>query len=419
MAVDNIARGMAASALKNQGGGGVFKASELDNDVPFVSASDSQTLTEDQQKQAQENIGLGGLVVSEGGDTLTWDGNTEGKTPFQGCYKVSDVIFTSADLIAGSTIAITAGAEVRVFGISGMQVMQNSDVCMVMQEGTFYIMSIGPEMATGASIEEGTYFGLLDIDIGVGYISSLTIPGYTGFVKKQVNLEYIPDMYYEEVVENVIVENATLNVTQSGPLGFSSMNEFALDEIKDGVTYTVVWDGTSYECVAHPCTGMAPPIAGTYNAIGNGSIINSSDVDSGEPFVILVAGGGAVFVLSKTSGTYTLSLTCPETVVHKIPTKYLPANNFTITMSMGAGPGSWSIDKTVEDITKAISKGDVVYIDATVAGAGVVSLTSISTDGAFIFSTFEIGTSIIFFYDVHISTTGQVTFRTYSLNKTQ
>lgn len=129
--------------------------------------------------------------------------------------------------------------------------------------------------------------------------------------------------HYEEVVESVIVENVTLNVAQGSPIGFSSMNEFALNEIKDGVTYTVVWDGTSYECVANPCTGTAPPIVGTYNAIGNRSIINSSNVDSGEPFVILVAGGGSVFVLSKTSGTYTLSLKCPETVVHQIPHKYI------------------------------------------------------------------------------------------------
>lgn len=35
----------------------VKKTSDLENDVPFVSASDSQTLTEAQQKQARENIG--------------------------------------------------------------------------------------------------------------------------------------------------------------------------------------------------------------------------------------------------------------------------------------------------------------------------------------------------------------------------
>jgi hypothetical protein len=48
---------LAVATIPASGSGGASKASELDNDVPFVSASDSQTLTEAQQQQARENIG--------------------------------------------------------------------------------------------------------------------------------------------------------------------------------------------------------------------------------------------------------------------------------------------------------------------------------------------------------------------------
>lgn len=57
--------------LKN--GIGVSKASELENDVPFVSAGDAQTLTDAQKEQARVNIGASHIRVKStniGGDTL-------------------------------------------------------------------------------------------------------------------------------------------------------------------------------------------------------------------------------------------------------------------------------------------------------------------------------------------------------------
>lgn len=191
MAVDNIARGMAASALKNQGGGGVSKASELDNDVPFVSATE-QSLTEEQKAQARENIGVENVLESIGGDTLTWDGNTDGlltvDTDFGPIYKVSNVVPTIDDFANGVKLVLNDGTidmidgnsiEVDPYG----QINLSPDVFFVTEE------------AVGKDIDGVTFTeaGLYCVIVNGFHFTSLTIPGFNGFVKEQINRKYIAD----------------------------------------------------------------------------------------------------------------------------------------------------------------------------------------------------------------------------------
>lgn len=181
------------------GGGGVSKASELDNDVPFVSASDSQTLTEDQQKKAQENIGLGGLVVSEGGDTLTWDGNTEGLVSVLDVYyKVSDVVITAEDigslLEAGNNlddtkVKLSTGEFMSGGLLAAPGFIAIGEVCFIISEE-----AVGIDFDGLYFQEAGIYFAYLaEEGAEPVFASSLTIPGYTGFAKKKIKTEYIPD----------------------------------------------------------------------------------------------------------------------------------------------------------------------------------------------------------------------------------
>ena len=122
-----------------------------------------------------------------GGDTLYWDGNTEGLVNVDGVYyKVSDTFPTLDELSLGATLSgagQTAPVEFEEL-ISGLIV-----------ENAGYLVWIVAENAVGVDIdglifpEAGTYFA----NEGGVYMSSLTIPGYTGFpVTKKMEEKYLP-----------------------------------------------------------------------------------------------------------------------------------------------------------------------------------------------------------------------------------
>lgn len=76
-----------------EGGGG---------DTSKLVSTEPQELTEEQQMQARENIGLGATTIIPGGD-ITWDGDTTGKTPIEFAgywYKISDDVISQDDVLA-------------------------------------------------------------------------------------------------------------------------------------------------------------------------------------------------------------------------------------------------------------------------------------------------------------------------------
>lgn len=181
------------------------KTSDLENDSEFVELPTMQQSiqqvydttnvfipqnpTEAQKAQARENIGVENVLESVGGDTLTWDGNTEGKTVVaENYYKISDVIITSADVDPQAEITtdinsgdVYTGTFVEV--APGIAIPENETVFFVSEE------AVGVDVGGIVFPESGIYFFSSD----EGYVSSLTIPGYTGFVKKQLKEEYIPE----------------------------------------------------------------------------------------------------------------------------------------------------------------------------------------------------------------------------------
>lgn len=120
--------------------------------------------------------------TSGGGDTLTWDGNTEGLLcQLDIYYKVSDAIVTIADLASGCTcIGGQYSWDLTITELApGMVLAMDANVLyvalFVTEEG------VGVDV-NGVSISEAGVYFLLDPNTGTGtYISSLTINGYTGF----------------------------------------------------------------------------------------------------------------------------------------------------------------------------------------------------------------------------------------------
>lgn len=111
------------------------------------------------------------------GDTLTWDGNTEGLVnQLDRWYKVSDSIVSMDYLANGCTFVIGGDTEnipvdLIMELVSGI-ITAHGFVWFVAEQG------VGVDLGEGIIFtESGVYFTAEDAD----YVSSLTIPGYNGF----------------------------------------------------------------------------------------------------------------------------------------------------------------------------------------------------------------------------------------------
>lgn len=176
------------------------KTSDLENDSEFVELPTMQQSiqqvydttnvfipqnpTEAQKAQARDNIGVENVLESVGGDTLTWDGNTEGLVSVaDSFYKVSDAVPTEGEL----------GAECVIWLIDGTQYSPATFLGMgsgVLADDGFGVVIV-PDSGVNVDLD-GMTFPEKGVYFAVG-VSDLTIPGYTGFAKKKIKEEYIPD----------------------------------------------------------------------------------------------------------------------------------------------------------------------------------------------------------------------------------
>lgn len=148
-------------------------------------------------------------VVLEGTpDTVTWDGNTEGRATFTVntnivFYKVADAVPKFDELPASVNIKYR-----DIYGDSswdGMSVTQryagvvgnaSGWVWFVDQEG------VGHTFANGDTIPEpGTYFMVNPSEDGYTVVTSLTIPGYTGFATEKFDPAYLYQPDWEQTDE--------------------------------------------------------------------------------------------------------------------------------------------------------------------------------------------------------------------------
>lgn len=201
-----------------------------------------KNLTEDQQHQARENIGVENVLESIGsGDTLTWDGNTEGLVSVDDMfYKVSDVALSLDDFSNGCLVKLyntsSGGESINEYSFSDVATStENSNGVISVSS----VISVSPEQV-GIEYdgfvfpESGIYFGYVP---DVARIASLTIPGYTGFVKKQINPKYLPKSdIHVSVVEQSLTDDQKAQARAN--IGAATVDDVlaALD----------VWEGGSY-----------------------------------------------------------------------------------------------------------------------------------------------------------------------------
>ena len=125
-----------------------------------------------------------------GGDTLTWDGNTEGLVnAINMFYKVSDAIVTIDDFANGWSYVMSdgrIGSETAEYASEyAPGVVSALSMYCIAESG------VGVDIGGVAFPESGIYFVKID---GM-HLTSVTIPGYTGFpVTKKIDPKYLPSV---------------------------------------------------------------------------------------------------------------------------------------------------------------------------------------------------------------------------------
>lgn len=202
MTIDEIAA--IAQSVRNDANAGKFNGFSPVVDVENIEGGHRVTITDKDGDKTFDVMdgkdGQGGGVTSWndltdrptetiGVDTLTWDGNTEGLVSVANqFYKVSNAIVSMSDLANGCIIAIDdiiapVPPEMVEEIATGVIVLLGSAVLFISEEG------VGVDLGDGLVFTEAGVYFLSDGDV---FISSLTIPGYTGFAKEVLKPEILP-----------------------------------------------------------------------------------------------------------------------------------------------------------------------------------------------------------------------------------
>ena len=146
-----------------------------------------------------------------GGDTLTWDGNTEGLEYVEilSAYKVSKMSIDESVLSGGLSYTYLSNGVETIKEFSGDEIPSSTDGVIQIDWGHITFV---PEQAIldGVTVTPGVYF-VMAPDRTI-YTTSLTIPGYTGFPSvNKVPEKYLPEDYIKGLIteELGVIENGT------------------------------------------------------------------------------------------------------------------------------------------------------------------------------------------------------------------
>lgn len=300
-------------------------------------------------------------VVMAGGDTLTWDGNTEGleftdlfDMPM---YRVSDVVLTPTDFTNGYQVKVNDGNTFEV--TDPPKYMEG--VVLAIFDG---VMSIGPGFES-EGLYPGVYFG----NASGEYISSLAIPGYTGFAQEKIAPSHLwqpdwnqndsskPDFiknrpFYSEVVMTEIIPETEIVGEDAGSGAFVYTGLHVVEEAGNA---TITFDGTKYNL---------SPVEDEGGIFAYGNIDLGSGV-SDIPFVLMVLPGklSAIAMLDGDAHTVSITMEVPQNKI--IDEKYIPVNEFYVNFAEFAASGVNAARYLYTDST-CTSKATSADIDALV-----------------------------------------------------
>lgn len=292
----------AASYVPEQGGSlGILDESSLDESGNVtLSVYCNDTTIHPIEPEFLPN-GVPYVVEGEATDTLTFDGNLEGKEaiPFgDGAYmvKVSSATPSTEELV-GATIKLTSiGAE-----LPAEQFTLTADG-IINEAGLFYMLADPTSEAFGGGLVPAD-FSMEGVSASAGiylfyasdgyYASSLTatskIFGEPDTINK-LDPRCLPDGAGAEWTASGLKEGYSLVTCPERTVAFAegaqqvTLADFSLAGYSADVTYTVLWNGVRYDCSPYV---VGSGTDGAYAYLGNQNILNSNNEDTGEPFVFV------------------------------------------------------------------------------------------------------------------------------------
>ena len=282
--------------------------------------------------EAVSGIGGGGGVsswdditdkpfISEGGDTLTWDGDTTGLVNvIYTFFLVSDAILSVDDInnSKGGTLAkLSDGTEANITAI------QTGNTVYINEGSTCRAVSILADNASEFGVpfpKAGLYFLR---NSSAPYITSLTVNGYTGFpTEEKLDPKCLPNGYPYTEQADILPETT---VEFDPELDMAQL--FDPIDLVGGNTYTVMWNGVEYSCVAQSYLSDGVQFG---VAVGDVGIFDTGEPVTGEPFVVVALNDamatelGVSGVIFSLYGDESATLSISGEVVHKLDEKYLP-----------------------------------------------------------------------------------------------
>lgn len=235
---------------------------------------------------AKKMIPFGETTVK--GDTLTFDGNTEGlvcvDTGDSLFYLVADNVITADDLKGGFTTVDTYGDRYIVeYSEEVEEAITKFGGAFPMHEGLGFLIPTDNFVFMGAITfpKAGIYFGWDEY----GGLISLTIPGYNGFTTttiKPIDTKYLPE-HLQFGTETKVVEGDTLVwdgdtdghvVVEYPDAGFSfvkiSDNVITEEDLRNGITVKSTYEETmtfSYDEIKDGMSGGGLVAAEGYFAL--------------------------------------------------------------------------------------------------------------------------------------------------------
>lgn len=166
-------------------------------------------------------------------------------------------------------------------------------------------------------------------------------PLAAGYVKNRT--------HYSEFVDAVLFPEQTITISGNQYMAPGLMG------LVVGETYTVVWNGVSYTCVAENgvIAGMNLPCIAIGNHLWAGGAHNNMPFAAAD-----VPAYGLCGFISMDDGNYTASVSGKKEIVHQLDSKY--SNEFRVSV-MNTGT-NYICMNTIEEIGAAIEEGKRVYI---------------------------------------------------------
>lgn len=281
-----------------------------------------------------------------GSNILIWDCDTTGKESPDGMmYFVCDAEVTYEELKKSAVVEIYSDGS-QIFSFDFITQINDSDV--IITEAFAYAKFDGAKLGDVTYPKRGFYcypngdeFRII-LDESVKVFKTIeVVPIDTEYLPDVVSdwnqtdetaLNYIKNRpFYEEITEVILVDNETLSfaLNMGNQIAAGKNN---MPELIEGQTYTVIWDGDTYTCVAYTPTNSHSI------ALGNGMICNYDDGTNcnDEPFFIYKSEYNSYWnMITQTTGQHTITVSTVENVIHTFDAKFLP-----ISMKAGEGEGS-------------------------------------------------------------------------------